>query len=178
MSVYGPQLLEELKNLKEFWPYRAIFRFHNPLNFGPRTNAYTGKYDTSSIGSICFDSVVIEKNNLRGRPKKELINNKRGGQSARDRMAQLIEISLDSSNLLIFIRFLQETIKKERNTRMVESILENIKINSVIDNKDRESFLECDVEEKNAEIIKLLLDKPMMFYDFSSIMPANFFSCE
>jgi hypothetical protein len=62
---------------------------------------------------------------------------------------------------------------------VVESILHNVKINSFIENKfDGKSFVKCDVEEKNAEIFKILFDKDPMLSDFLSIMPANFFSCE
>ena len=174
-------LLIELQILEGFYPMAMIFTFNNPLPFGPKRNLYTGNYWIQEIGSINFDFVVSNEKDSSGRSKKVLKDNKKignEGQIKRDRMLQLSQISLDSTNLKFFIRFLKKTMR-EGKKYVVESILRNVKINSFIENKfDGKSFIECDVEEKNAEIINFLFDKNPMLSDFLSIMPANFFSCE
>ena len=170
---YKAYLLNEFSPISE----EIIYTFDNPSNFGPKMKKYTGNYEIHDIGSINFDFVVSKEKDSRGRSKKVSINNKKGGQTIRDRISQLSRISLDSTNLKLFIRFLKKTMR-EGKKYVVESILKNIEINSFIENNDGKSFLECDVEEKNAEIIKFLFDKDPMLSDFSSIMPPNFFSDE
>ena len=165
--------------LNKFSPIseEIIYTFDNSSNFGPKMKEYTGNYVIHDTGSINFDVVVSKEKDSRGRSKKVLINNQKGGKTIRDRISQLSRISLDSTNLKLFIRFLKKTMR-EGKKYAVESILKNIEINSFIENNDGKSFLECDVEEKNAEIIELLFNKAPNLSDFSSVMPANFFSCE
>jgi hypothetical protein len=95
-------LLRELQILEGFDLMAIIFTFNNPLPFGPKRKLYTGNYEMHETGSINFDFVVS---------KKVLIDNKKKGQTIRDRILQLSQISLDSTNLKVFISFLKNKMR-------------------------------------------------------------------